>query len=65
MPECAGMSLEISVAGTLTVTGVVGDPGRRGRGTAWHPDPSGCYLTITQPYMLSTAKCGVTLQMRR
>jgi hypothetical protein len=28
-------------------------------------DPNGCYLTITQPYMLSIAKCGVTLHRTR
>lgn len=41
-------------------------PGRRGRGLDWHPRPQrGCYLTITQPYILSTAKCGVMLQRMR
>ena len=39
--------------------------GRRDRGATWHPDPNVLYLTITQPYMLSTAKCGVTLQRMR
>ena len=39
--------------------------GRRGRSTAWHPDPNRCYLTVTQPYWLKNAKCGVMLHRIR
>ena len=36
-----------------------------GVGAPWHPDPNRCYFTVTQPYCLKNAKCGVMLHRIR